>query len=129
MAADASADASPSLYFGDPASLVDLRGLTDAGAATRLIHECVAYQRALDARRSDLDLVEALSSRVRHLDAAHSRAESALDADDLAVAATAAREFLLDQVAASLSVSDAYSFSFPLPKDSQRGNLSFLFFP
>ncbi|VAH84350.1 unnamed protein product [Triticum turgidum subsp. durum] len=61
-AADASADAAPSLDFGDPASLAALRGLTDAGAATRLLHECVAYQRALDARldallarRPDLD--------------------------------------------------------------------------
>ncbi|KAI5002585.1 hypothetical protein ZWY2020_027235 [Hordeum vulgare] len=153
-AADVSADAAPSLDFGDPASLAALRGLTDAGAATRLLHECVAYQRALDARldallarRPDLDraaasllrsappllslaasdaaalresssstaaLAEALSSRVRHLDAAHSRAESALAraeaaldrsraldaarralaADDLAAAATAAHEFL-----------------------------------
>ncbi|KAM3335293.1 hypothetical protein ACQJBY_029615 [Aegilops geniculata] len=154
-AGEASADvAAPSLDFGDPASLAALRGLTDAGAATRLLHECVAYQRALDARldallarRPDLDraaasllrsappllslaasdaaalresssstaaLAEALSSRVRHLDAAHSRAESALAraeaaldrsraldaarralaADDLAAAATAAHEFL-----------------------------------
>ncbi|RCV06290.1 hypothetical protein SEVIR_1G151800v4 [Setaria viridis] len=149
-----SADAQPSLDFGDPASLAALRALTDAGAATRLLHECVAYQRALDARldsllarRADIDraaasllrsappllslaasdaaalkesssstaaLADALSSRVRHLDAAHSRAdaalaraEAALDrsraleaarralaADDLAAAATAAHEFL-----------------------------------
>ncbi|KAM0892659.1 hypothetical protein ACQ4PT_025603 [Festuca glaucescens] len=151
---DASADCPPSLDFGDPASLATLRGLTDAGAATRLLHECVAYQRALDARldallarRPDLDraaasllrsappllslaasdasalrdsssstaaLADALSSRVRHLDAAHSRAESALAraeaaldrsraldaarralaADDLTAAASAAHEFL-----------------------------------
>ncbi|CAD6209769.1 unnamed protein product [Miscanthus lutarioriparius] len=149
-----SADVPPSLDFGDPASLAALRVLTDAGAATRLLHECVAYQRALDARldallarRADLDraaasllrsappllslaasdaaalkesssstaaLADALSSRVRHLDAAHSRAdaalaraEAALDrsrsleaarralaADDLAAAAAAAHEFL-----------------------------------
>uniref|UniRef100_A0ACD5YJH0 Uncharacterized protein n=1 Tax=Avena sativa TaxID=4498 RepID=A0ACD5YJH0_AVESA len=151
---DASADCPPSLDFGDPASLATLRGLTDAGAATRLLHECVAYQRSLDARldgllarRPDLDraaasllrsappllslaasdasalkdsssstaaLADALSSRVRHLDAAHSRAESALAraeaaldrsraldaarralaADDLTAAASAAHEFL-----------------------------------
>ncbi|CAL5022161.1 unnamed protein product [Urochloa decumbens] len=149
-----SADALPSLDFGDPASLAAIRALTDAGAATRLLHECVAYQRALDARldsllarRADIDraaasllrsappllslaasdaaalkesssstaaLADALSSRVRHLDAAHSRAEAALAraeaaldrsraleaarralaADDLAAAATAAHEFL-----------------------------------
>ncbi|CAN6273809.1 unnamed protein product [Urochloa humidicola] len=147
-------DAQPSLDFGDPASLAAIRALTDAGAATRLLHECIAYQRALDARldsllarRADIDraaasllrsappllslaasdaaalkesssstaaLADALSSRVRHLDAAHSRAdaalaraEAALDrsraleaarralaADDLAAAATAAHEFL-----------------------------------
>ncbi|CAN6232776.1 unnamed protein product [Urochloa humidicola] len=147
-------DAQPSLDFGDPASLAAIRALTDAGAATRLLHECIAYQRGLDARldsllarRADIDraaasllrsappllslaasdaaalkesssstaaLAEALSSRVRHLDAAHSRAdaalaraEAALDrsraleaarralaADDLAAAATAAHEFL-----------------------------------
>ncbi|CAL5020434.1 unnamed protein product [Urochloa decumbens] len=147
-------DAQPSLDFGDPASLAAIRTLTDAGAATRLLHECVAYQRALDARldsllarRADIDraaasllrsappllslaasdaaalkesssstaaLADALSSRVRHLDAAHSRAdaalaraEAALDrsraleaarralaADDLAAAAAAAHEFL-----------------------------------
>jgi hypothetical protein len=149
-----SADAQPSLDFGDPACLAALRALTDAGAATRLLHECVAYQRALDARldsllarRADIDcaaasllrsappllslaasdaaalkesssstaaLADALSSRVRHLDAAHSRAdaalaraEAALDrsraleaarralaADDLVAAATAVHEFL-----------------------------------
>ncbi|CAL4886204.1 unnamed protein product [Urochloa decumbens] len=147
-------EAQPSLDFGDPASLAAIRALTDAGAATRLLHECVAYQRSLDvrldsllARRADIDraaasllrsappllslaasdaaalkesssstaaLADALSSRVRHLDAAHSRAdaalaraEAALDrsraleaarralaADDLAAAATAAHEFL-----------------------------------
>ncbi|KAG2598009.1 conserved oligomeric Golgi complex subunit 4-like [Panicum virgatum] len=147
-------DAQPPLDFGDPACLAALRALTDAGAATRLLHECVAYQRALDARldsllacRADIDraaasllrsappllslaasdaaalkesssstaaLADALSSRVRHLDAAHSRAdaalaraEAALDrsraleaarralaADDLVAAATAAHEFL-----------------------------------
>ncbi|KAG2597982.1 hypothetical protein PVAP13_5KG309642 [Panicum virgatum] len=147
-------DAQQPLDFGDPACLAALRALTDAGAATRLLHECVAYQRALDARldsllacRVDIDraaasllrsappllslaasdatalkesssstaaLADALSSRVRHLDAAHSRAdaalaraEAALDrsraleaarralaADDLVAAATAAHEFL-----------------------------------
>ncbi|KAL5213392.1 hypothetical protein ABZP36_024239 [Zizania latifolia] len=151
---DTSVDTAPSLDFGDPASLVALRSLTDAGAATRLLHECVAYQRALDARldallarRPDLDraaasllrsappllslaasdaaalrdsssstaaLADALSSRVRHLDAAHSRAEAALEraeaaldrsraldaarrslaADDLTAAATAVHKFL-----------------------------------
>ncbi|KAF8665181.1 hypothetical protein HU200_054157 [Digitaria exilis] len=149
-----SADAQPSLDFGDPASLAVLRALTDAGAATRLLHECVAYQRALDgrldsllSRRADIDraaasllrsappllslaasdaaalkesssstaaLADTLSSRVRHLDAAHSRAdaalaraEAALDrsraleaarralaADDLAAAASAVHEFV-----------------------------------
>ncbi|OEL25916.1 Conserved oligomeric Golgi complex subunit 4 [Dichanthelium oligosanthes] len=55
MAPDSSsADAQPSLDFGDPASLAALRALTDAGAAARLLHKCVAYQRALDARLDSL---------------------------------------------------------------------------
>ncbi|KAF2324952.1 hypothetical protein GH714_021836 [Hevea brasiliensis] len=53
---------SSSMTFGTPEALDHLRKLTDVGAMTRLLHECIAYQRALDldldnllAQRSDLD--------------------------------------------------------------------------
>ncbi|MBA0568567.1 hypothetical protein Golob_006053, partial [Gossypium lobatum] len=51
-----------SVKFGTPEALDYVRSLTDVGAMTRLLHECVAYQRALDldldtllSQRSDLD--------------------------------------------------------------------------
>lgn len=52
----------PSIKFGTQEALEHVRGLTDVGAMTRLLHECIAYQRALDldldnllSQRSDLD--------------------------------------------------------------------------
>ncbi|KAK9910086.1 hypothetical protein M0R45_034061 [Rubus argutus] len=52
----------PSIRFGTQEALEHVRGLTDVGAMTRLLHECIAYQRALDldldnllSQRSDLD--------------------------------------------------------------------------
>lgn len=54
-------DSSP-LKFGTPEALEAVRSLTDVGDMTRLLHECIAYQRALDleldtilSHRSDLD--------------------------------------------------------------------------
>lgn len=54
-------DSSP-LKFGTPEALEAVRNLTDVGDMTRLLHECIAYQRALDleldtilSHRSDLD--------------------------------------------------------------------------
>ncbi|KAJ8748462.1 hypothetical protein K2173_003358 [Erythroxylum novogranatense] len=51
-----------SIEFGTPEAIDLVRNLTDVGAMTRLLHECIAYQRALDvdldnllAQRSDLD--------------------------------------------------------------------------
>ncbi|XP_021297102.1 conserved oligomeric Golgi complex subunit 4 [Herrania umbratica] len=51
-----------SIKFGTPEALDHVRSLTDVGAMTRLLHECIAYQRALDvdldtllSQRSDLD--------------------------------------------------------------------------
>ncbi|KAK4748404.1 hypothetical protein SAY87_014990 [Trapa incisa] len=53
---------SSSIQFGTPEALSFVQSLTDVGAMTRLLHECIAYQRALDveldgllSRRSDLD--------------------------------------------------------------------------
>ena len=53
---------SSSIDFGTPDALDYVRQLTDVGAMTRLLHECIAYQRALDvdldnllSQRSDLD--------------------------------------------------------------------------
>lgn len=53
---------SSSIQFGTPDALSYVQSLTDVGAMTRLLHECIAYQRALDveldgllSRRSDLD--------------------------------------------------------------------------
>ncbi|GFP98871.1 conserved oligomeric golgi complex subunit 4 [Phtheirospermum japonicum] len=60
--ADAASNSSSSLQFGTPEALQHIRQLTDVGAMTRLLHECIAYQRALDldletllSQRSDLD--------------------------------------------------------------------------
>uniref|UniRef100_A0A6P4A637 Conserved oligomeric Golgi complex subunit 4 n=1 Tax=Ziziphus jujuba TaxID=326968 RepID=A0A6P4A637_ZIZJJ len=53
---------STSINFGTAEALDHVRNLTDVGAMTRLLHECIAYQRALDleldsllSQRSDLD--------------------------------------------------------------------------
>ncbi|MBA0648299.1 hypothetical protein Goklo_016050 [Gossypium klotzschianum] len=56
-------DASAStMKFGTPEAVDYVRSLTDVGAMTRLLHECIAYQRALDvdldtllSQRTDLD--------------------------------------------------------------------------
>ncbi|XP_070674333.1 conserved oligomeric Golgi complex subunit 4-like [Malus domestica] len=52
----------PSIKFGTHEALSHVRALTDVGAMTRLLHECIAYQRSLDldldnllSQRSDLD--------------------------------------------------------------------------
>ncbi|EYU32299.1 hypothetical protein ABFS82_02G180000 [Erythranthe guttata] len=59
--ADTAANSS-SVQFGTAEALEHVRKLTDVGAMTRLLHECIAYQRALDleletllSQRSDLD--------------------------------------------------------------------------
>ncbi|GAB2300581.1 Golgi transport complex subunit 4 [Dionaea muscipula] len=51
-----------SIKFGSADVLPQIRSLTDVGAMTRLLHECIAYQRSLDldlesllSHRSDLD--------------------------------------------------------------------------
>ncbi|KAA8532647.1 hypothetical protein F0562_032537 [Nyssa sinensis] len=53
---------SSSLKFGTPEAFEHVRKLTDVGAMTRLLHECIAYQRAIDlelenvlSQRTDLD--------------------------------------------------------------------------
>ncbi|XP_030488654.2 conserved oligomeric Golgi complex subunit 4 [Cannabis sativa] len=53
---------SSSIKFGTEEALEDVRSLTDVGTMTRLLHECIAYQRALDleldtllSQRTDLD--------------------------------------------------------------------------
>ncbi|MBA0738389.1 hypothetical protein Gogos_011753 [Gossypium gossypioides] len=50
------------MKFGTPEAVDCVRSLTDVGAMTRLLHECIAYQRALDvdldtllSQRTDLD--------------------------------------------------------------------------
>ncbi|PQQ16052.1 conserved oligomeric Golgi complex subunit 4 [Prunus yedoensis var. nudiflora] len=48
----------PSIKFGTQEALSHVRALTDMGAMTRLLHECIAYQRSLD-----LDLDNLLSQR------------------------------------------------------------------
>ncbi|KAE8695519.1 Conserved oligomeric Golgi complex subunit 4 [Hibiscus syriacus] len=54
--------ASSSIKFGTPDAVDYVRSLTDVGTMTRLLHECIAYQRALDvdldtllSQRTDLD--------------------------------------------------------------------------
>ncbi|XP_042066443.1 conserved oligomeric Golgi complex subunit 4-like [Salvia splendens] len=58
----ATANSSSSLQFGMAEALDHVRKLTDVGAMTRFLHECIAYQRGLDlelesllSQRSDLD--------------------------------------------------------------------------
>ncbi|KAL6982165.1 Golgi transport complex subunit 4 [Sarracenia purpurea var. burkii] len=57
-----SSSTTPAVKFGTPEALEHVRKLTDVGAMTRLLHECIAYQRALDlelenilSQRTDLD--------------------------------------------------------------------------
>ncbi|KAL0430909.1 UNVERIFIED_CONTAM: Conserved oligomeric Golgi complex subunit [Sesamum radiatum] len=59
---DVDASTNSSLQFGTAEALEHVSKLTDVGAMTRLLHECIAYQRALDleletllSQRSDLD--------------------------------------------------------------------------
>ncbi|XP_057534976.1 conserved oligomeric Golgi complex subunit 4 [Amaranthus tricolor] len=47
-----------SIKFGTPEALSQLHNLTDVGTITRLLHECIAYQRSLD-----FDLESLLSQR------------------------------------------------------------------
>lgn len=58
----AAINALSSVKFGTPEALEEVRNLTDVGAMTRLLHECIAYQRGLDlqlenllSQRTDLD--------------------------------------------------------------------------
>ncbi|XP_059456275.1 conserved oligomeric Golgi complex subunit 4 [Corylus avellana] len=55
-------NSSMSMNFGSVEALERIRSLTDVGTMTRLLHECIAYQRAMDldldnllSQRSDLD--------------------------------------------------------------------------
>ncbi|PQM42618.1 conserved oligomeric Golgi complex subunit 4 [Prunus yedoensis var. nudiflora] len=67
----------PSIKFGTQEALSHVRALTDVGAMTRLLHECIAYQRSLDleldsllSQRTDLDkqlLSLHSSSQVLHI--------------------------------------------------------------
>lgn len=59
---DDSSNTTTSVKFGTPEALAHVRALKDVGAMTRLLHECIAYQRSLDveldtllSQRSDLD--------------------------------------------------------------------------
>ncbi|XAR62914.1 hypothetical protein NMG60_11022652 [Bertholletia excelsa] len=61
-ASNSSSSSMSALNFGTPEALDYVRKLTDVGAMTRLLHECIAYQRALDlelenilSQRTDLD--------------------------------------------------------------------------
>ncbi|PKA60038.1 Conserved oligomeric Golgi complex subunit 4 [Apostasia shenzhenica] len=73
--------------FGGPETLAHIRSLTDVGAMTRLLHECIAYQRDLDlrlesllAQRPDLDRHLFSLQRNSHLiDLARSDADLLLD--------------------------------------------------
>lgn len=59
---DGNPTSSTSINFGTPEAMKHIRTLADVGAMTRLLHECIAHQRALDldldnllSQRSDLD--------------------------------------------------------------------------
>ncbi|WVZ18793.1 hypothetical protein V8G54_006115 [Vigna mungo] len=77
-----------SIHFGTAEAVEYVRSLTDVGAMTRLLHECIAHQRAVDveldellSQRTDLDrhlLQLQRSSDVRELDLAQSRVGNAL---------------------------------------------------
>ncbi|KAK8945557.1 Conserved oligomeric Golgi complex subunit 4 [Platanthera guangdongensis] len=45
---------SSSVDFGNPETLNHIRSLTDVGAMTSLLHQCIAYQRSLDLRLESL---------------------------------------------------------------------------
>ncbi|PKU78327.1 conserved oligomeric Golgi complex subunit 4 [Dendrobium catenatum] len=78
---------SSSVDFGSPETLAHIRSLTEVGAMTRLLHECIAYQRGLDLRlesllsqRTDLDRHLISIQRSSHLlDLARSDADILLD--------------------------------------------------
>ncbi|XP_020572165.1 conserved oligomeric Golgi complex subunit 4 isoform X2 [Phalaenopsis equestris] len=78
---------SSSVDFGSPETLAHIRSLTDVGAMTRLLHECIAYQRGLDLRldsllsqRTELDRHLLSIQRSSHLlDLARSDADVLLD--------------------------------------------------
>ncbi|KAJ6851454.1 conserved oligomeric Golgi complex subunit 4-like [Iris pallida] len=81
------AGAGAATSFGDPETLSRIRSLTDVGAMTRLLHECVAHQRSLDLRldsllsqRPDLDrhLLSLRRSSLPLLSLARSDSESLL---------------------------------------------------
>lgn len=67
---------SSSVKFGTVEALEHVRKLTDVGAMTRLLHECIAYQRALDLELDSLlsqrpDLDRQLSSLQKSADVLH----------------------------------------------------------
>ncbi|CAL9076203.1 unnamed protein product [Musa textilis] len=73
---DAAPESVTTVDFGSAEAVDLVRSMTDVGAMTRLLHECVAYQRALDlrlesllAQRPDLDrhLVALAGPRSTHL--------------------------------------------------------------
>lgn len=76
-----------SVDFGSPETLAHIRSLTEVGAMTRLLHECIAYQRGLDLRlesllsqRTELDRQLLSIQRSSHLlDLARSDADLLLD--------------------------------------------------
>ncbi|KAG5549684.1 hypothetical protein RHGRI_014849 [Rhododendron griersonianum] len=108
------------LKFGSPEALEYVRKLTDVRAMTRLLHECIAYQRALDvdlenilSHRSDLDkqlsnleksadVLEIVSGKVRELDLAQSRVNDTL----LRIDAIVDRANCLDGVKKALDSED-----------------------
>lgn len=72
-----STNSSPlSVKFGTPEALEHVQKLTDVGAMTRLLHECIAYQRSLDLELDSLlsqrpDLDRQLSSLHKSSDVLH----------------------------------------------------------
>ncbi|KAK4342002.1 hypothetical protein RND71_037818 [Anisodus tanguticus] len=94
---------SSSLKFGTPEALEEVRKLTDVGAMTRLLHECIAYQRALDleldtilSHRTDLDKqLSSLQKSAQVLDIVNA------DADHL-FSNVSSTSLLADQVSAKV---------------------------
>ncbi|KAJ3683805.1 hypothetical protein LUZ60_014032 [Juncus effusus] len=77
----------PSIDFGSPDSLSQIRSITDVGTLNRFLHECIAFQRSLDlslesllSRRPELDrqLTALLRSSPPLLDLAVSEASNLL---------------------------------------------------
>ncbi|KAM3306933.1 hypothetical protein P3S67_008676 [Capsicum chacoense] len=89
--------------FGTPESLEEVRKLTDVGAMTRLLHECIAYQRGLDleldtilSHRTDLDKqLSSLQKSAQVLDIVKA------DAEHLC-ASVSSTSLLADQVSAKV---------------------------